>query len=137
MPDTILATLISLIATFNALHLVDHVLRGDFHWPLEGQSVGFLVVTVLTYGVLGLGLVLYRTCRVGPRFWTIIGLVGLAFGWPAHFSPFIDQPPAVILAAYASRWAEGLALAGLVALMLVLLATTVYAGWRWRLQERR
>jgi hypothetical protein len=31
--------------------------------------------------------------------------VGLAFGWLAHFSPFTDQPPAVILAAYPSRWA--------------------------------
>jgi hypothetical protein len=60
---------------------------------------------VVTYGVLGLGLVLYRTQRVGPRFWTMVGLVGLAFGWLAHFSPFTDQPPAVILAAHPSRWA--------------------------------
>ena len=28
------------------LHLVDHILRGDFHWPIDAQSVGFLVVAV-------------------------------------------------------------------------------------------
>jgi hypothetical protein len=57
--------------------------------------------------------------------------MGLAFGWLAHFSPFTDQPPAVILAAYPSRWAGGVALACLLALMLVVLSVTVYAGWLW------
>ncbi len=131
MPDTILATLVSLIATLNALHAVDHIIRGDIHWPLDGPSVAFVLITVVTYGVLGLGLVLYRTHRVGPRFWTMVGLVGLAFGWLAHFGPFTDQPPAVILAAYTSRWAGGFALACLLALMLMVLSVTAYAGWLW------
>jgi hypothetical protein len=132
MPDKILATLVSVIAALNALHALDHILRGDVHWPLDGPSVAFVLITVVTYGVLGFGLVLYRTQRVGPRFWTLVGLGGLAFGWLAHFSPFTDQPPAVILAAYTSRWAGGFALACLLALMLVVLSVTVYAGWLWR-----
>jgi hypothetical protein len=132
MPDKLLTTLVNVIATLNALHAVDHIIRGDVHWPLDGPSVAFVLITVVTYGVLGLGLVLYRTQRVGPRFWVLVGLMGLAFGWLAHFSPFTDQPPAVILAAYTSRWVGGFALACLLALMLVVLSVTVYAGWLWR-----
>ena len=86
MPDKLLTTLVSVIATLNALHAVDHILRGDVHWPLDGPSVAFVLITVVTYGVLGLGLVLYRTQRVGPRFWVLVGLMGLAFGWLTHFS---------------------------------------------------
>jgi hypothetical protein len=94
--------------------------------------VAFVLIMMVTYGVLGFGLVLDRTQRVGPRFGTLMGLGGLAFGWLAHFSPFTDQPPAVILGAYTSRCAGGFALACLLALMLVVLSVTVYAGWLWR-----
>jgi len=38
----------------------------------------------------------------------------------------------VILAGYTSRWAGGFARACLLALMLVALSVTVYAGWLWR-----
>lgn len=132
MPNNIVATLVSLIATLNALHAVDHVVRGDLHWPLDASSVVFILITVATYSVLGLGLVWYRARRVGPRFWTSVGASGLLFGWLAHFSPWTDQPPAVIVAAYTSRLAGGLALACLLMLMLLVLSVTVYAGGLWR-----
>ena len=73
------------------------MVRGDFHWPIDGQSVAFVAIIVVMYGVLGLGLVWYRRHRIGPRFWMLVGAVGLAFGWLSHFSPFTDQPLAVIV----------------------------------------
>lgn len=132
-----LTTLVVLIAVFTALHLFDHVVRGDFHWPIDAQSVAFIVVTAVIYGVLGLGLLLYRTGRVGPRFWTITGVAGLAFGWLSHFSPFTDQPLGVILGAYTSRLAGWVALAFLLVLMLLVLMTAVYAAYLWRAGRRQ
>ena len=134
MPDKILATLVSLIATLNALHAVDHIIRGDIHWPLDGPSgEAFVLITVVTYGVLGLGLVLYRTHRVGPRFWTMVGLVGLAFGWLAHFSPFTDQPPrgSWLPIRYAGRAASRSPVCW--RSCWVALSVTAYAraGWLW------
>jgi hypothetical protein len=41
MPDPRLLQFLSLIAILNVLHLVDHILRGDFHWPIDEQSIGF------------------------------------------------------------------------------------------------
>jgi len=132
MHEKRLRTLVNLIALFNALHLVDHVVRGDFHWPIDGQSVAFVAIIVVMYGVLGLGLVWYRRHRIGPRFWMLVGAVGLAFGWLSHCSPFTDQPLAVIVGAYASRVVGWLALTCLLVLMLLVLMTTVYAGYLWR-----
>ena len=49
MPDPRLLRLLSLIAILNVLYLVDHILRGDFHWPIDEQSVGFLVVATASW----------------------------------------------------------------------------------------
>jgi hypothetical protein len=51
MPDRRLIQLLGFIALLNVLHLVDHILRGDFHWPIDEQSVGLIVVaTVILVG---------------------------------------------------------------------------------------
>lgn len=126
-PDT-LERLILGIAALNGLHAIDHVLRGDFHWPIDDQSIGFIVVIATIYLVLGLGLIGYRRGIVGPRFWACIGLGGLVFGWLSHFSPFTDQPVAVIIHALQ---AGGIAVALLILLMLVVLVATVQAFVVW------
>ncbi|TKB74716.1 MAG: hypothetical protein E8D45_08345 [Nitrospira sp.] len=126
-----LVGLIGAIFVLNALHTVDHVLRGDFHWPLDAQSIVFVAITVTINVVLGVGLWLSGKGRLGWRFWAVTGAIGLAFGWFSHFSPFTDQPPMRIYGAYQSATAGGLAVALLVLLMLTVLATTVYAGFRW------
>ena len=46
MSDGRLIQFLGVIALLNILHLVDHILRGDFHWPIDEQSVGFLVVAI-------------------------------------------------------------------------------------------
>jgi len=55
MPDRDLLKLLGVIALLNVLHLVDHIFRGDFHSPIDEQSVGFLIVATVILGGMGLG----------------------------------------------------------------------------------
>jgi len=132
MPDPRLLRFLGLIAILNVLHLVDHILRGDFHWPIDEQSVGFLVVATVILGGLGLGVRLYRSGLVGPRFWVIVGVLGLGLGWFSHFSPMTDQPVSVIYHGYVAPWAGVLAVGCLFLLMFSVLGATVFAGYLWR-----
>lgn len=136
-PDHTLVRLIWAIAVLNAAHTVDHVIRGDFHWPLDGQSVGFILIITSIYLVIGIGLRLSRNGVVGPRFWTIIGGVGLAFGWLSHFSPFTDQPVQVIHDAYHGTIGGPVAVVCLMLLMGVVLVATMYSAYLWHDQQRR
>ncbi len=131
-PNTTLIRLIGAIAVLNALHTGDHVMRGDFHVPLDAKSVAFLVIIVALFAVLGIGLWLYRENRVGPRFWTITGAVGLAFGWLSHFSPSTDQPAHFIFESYHSPFAGSLAVACLLTLMALVSIATIYSTFLWR-----
>lgn len=132
MPDRCLLQLLGLIAILNVLHLVDHILRGDFHWPIDEQSVGFIGVATIILGGLGLGVRLYRSGLVGPRFWVMVGVLGLGLGWLSHFSPMTDQPVSVIYHGYAAPWAGGVAVGCLFLLMFSVLGATVFAGYLWR-----
>jgi hypothetical protein len=131
MPDPRLLKLLGLIAILNILHLLDHILRGDFHWPIDEQSVGFLVVVTVILGGMALGVRLYQVDRVGPRFWTILGLLGLGLGWLSHFSPTTDQPLSVLYQGYTAPWAGALAVGCLFLLMVSVFGATVYAGYLW------
>lgn len=129
IPDRRLLRLLALIAVLNALHLVDHVLRGDFHWPIDEQSIGFLIVATVIFGGLGAGVAWYRVGRVGPCFWVLVGILGLGLGWLSHFSPMTDQPVSVIYRAYQAAPAGALAVGCLLALMGAVLTATVYAAY--------
>lgn len=130
-PDRTLTRLIKLIAVLNVLHLVDHILRGDFHWPIDEQSVGFIAVAAIILGGIALGLWLYRSGRVGSLFWAVVGALGLGTGWLSHFSPMTDQPVSVIYRAYESTVGGTLAVACLLILLLAVLTATVYAWYLW------
>jgi hypothetical protein len=131
MPDRRLLQFLAWIAVLNFLHILDHLFRGDFHWPMDEQSVGFLIVVTIIFGGMGLGTWLYRTGLVGPLFWVIIGLLGLGLGWFSHFSPMTDQPVPVIYHAYAWPLAGALAVGCLFMLLLTVLGATIYAGLLW------
>src|SRR3712207_3781073 len=129
--ETKLILLVVLTLLLVTLHLVDHVLRGDLHRPLSLESLPFIVVSLVIYGILGSGLWLTWKNKVGPRFWTVLSVLGLAFGWISHFSPFTDQNTTAIRAAYQSPIAGWLAVACLLALMLILMVGAIYAGYLW------
>jgi len=132
MPNPRLLQLLDLISTLNVLHLLDHILRGDFHWPIDEQSIGFILVATIILGGMGLGVRLYQTGRVGPRFWTIVGILGLGLGWLSHFSPTTDQPVSVIYQSYATPWAGALAVGCLFLLMGTVFGATIFSGYLWR-----
>jgi hypothetical protein len=73
------------------------------------KSRSFIIVTAV-YAIIRLGLYFYWHGRVGPRFWAIIGSIGVTFDLLGNFSPFTDQSPQHILNSYTSV-AAGLACA--------------------------
>ena len=111
------------------------MIRGDFHWPLDGQSVGFVLVVAAIYLVIGMGIRLSNRGVVGPLFWAIIGGGGLAFGWLSHFSPFTDQPLHVIYGSYHNATGGVLAVLCLMLLMGVVLTATLYSIYLWHRQR--
>ncbi len=136
MRDKRLITLMVLTTIFSLGHSVDHVVRGDLRWPLTLESVPFIIISLAIYAIIGFGLYLYLNNKVGSGFWAIVAGIGAAFGWLGHFSPFTDQPPQYILSAYESAAAGWLALGCLVALMLVLITTAIYAEYLWARSSR-
>jgi hypothetical protein len=131
MADKKLIALIYLGGVLYLGHAVDHVARGDVRLPLGAEALPFIAVTVVIYAVIGFGIYFYRRNKIGPRFWTIFAALGAVFGLLGHFSPFSEQPPSYIFNAYSSAWAGVLALSCLLALMSVLIAATIYAGYLW------
>lgn len=133
--DRSLVRLILAIAWLNGVHTLDHVIRGDFHWPIDGQSVAFVLVVAVIYLVIWMGLRWSRRGVVGPLFWTLVGCGGLVFGWLSHFSPFTDQPVHVIYGSYHNAAGGALAVLCLLSLMGVVVVATVYSACLWHHQR--
>jgi hypothetical protein len=131
MPDKTLSTLVIAIIILFAGHDIDHFLRGDYGSGSPAYAAPVIVVTIVKYAVLGFGLFYYVKGMVGPGFWAILAGLSVALAWLAHFSPFTEQTPQFICRAYDSPVAGALAVAWLVVLMLVLVATMLYATVIW------
>jgi hypothetical protein len=131
MPDKKLIILVALLIVLNFGHDADHIARGDLRWPLTVESAPPIIIILAIFSILVFGLYFYLKNKVGPLFWAIVAGAGAAFGWLAHFSPFTEQTPQYIYHAYATPAAGWLAVAWLVALMLVLIITAIYAEYLW------
>ena len=131
MRDKILIILVVLIIVLNLGHTADHFARGDFRLPLNMESVPPIIVTLAVNALLGFGLYFTVKNKLGPLFWAIAAAIGVALGWLAHFSPFTDQTPQYIYRAYETPAVGWLAVAWLVALMLDLILTAIYAEYLW------
>jgi hypothetical protein len=131
MRDKTIVTLMVLAAVFVTGHNIDHIVRGDLPMPLSAASLPFLIVIGVMYALIGAAFYWYARGKIGPRFFVLAGLGGLAFGWLGHFSPYTDQPPSYILNAYDSAVTGWLALSTLFGIALTLGAIVLYAGYRW------
>ena len=127
MRDKKLIILVALLIVLNLGHDVEHFLRGD---APSGSLLPESII-VIKFAFLGFALFFYLKKKIGPLFWAITAGIGVTLGWLAHFSPFTDQTPQYIYHAYATPAAGWLAVASLVALMLALIATAIYAEYLW------
>ena len=81
--------LIVLATIFGPGHHVDHVIRGNHvGWPLTAEVTPFTQSPGL-YPLILLGVVLTRTRRVGPGYWTLLTTGGVLFAGLVHFGPFV------------------------------------------------
>jgi hypothetical protein len=135
--DKKLITLVALLIVLSLGHDIDHIFRGDIPWPLMSGPLLPKAIMFIKYAFLGLALFFYLKNKIGPLFWAIGAGTDVALGWLAHFSPFTDETPQEIYHAYATPAAGWLAVAWLVALMLDLILTAIYAEYLWARELRR
>lgn len=126
-----IATLMSLV------HHADHVARGDHTgWPVIDQVTPF-TYSLAVYPLIGVGLWLERSRRVGSRFWTLFSGAGVIFLLSVHVGPAAIEPPHDIVHGYAAPWLGMAAFGWLLALILVVSLHCLHHARVWRHTPRR
>jgi hypothetical protein len=117
-------------------HHIDHIIRGNHvGWPIAPEVNSF-TFSLGIYPAILIGLYLYATERVGPGFWVFLSGGGAIFLTVIHFSPIAVEPPNDIIDLYEPRAIGWLAFAWLVALIGVLVATSLYEMSLWLRQRQ-
>lgn len=127
MMDKTLTILVVAVIALSAAHDADHLLRDDFSQPSAWTIAGIFLS--IKYSLTGAALYYYFRGRIGAIFWAVVGVLGAALLWFAHLIPSSDQRPDFILAKYDNSLLGHAAVGVVYALMLALLAMTIYAGW--------
>jgi hypothetical protein len=113
-------------------HHIDHVIRGNHvGWPVSDEVNAF-TYSLAIYPVILLGVLLYRSGRVGPGFWIFLSAGGALFLGFIHFGPVAVEPPQEIIDLYEPRILGYLAFGWLLLLLAVLAGTSVYEFVLWR-----
>ena len=124
-----------LAAVLSAGHHLDHVVRGNHvGWPVTAEVTPF-TYSLSVYPLILLGLVLYRSGRVGAGYWLFLSGPGALFLTAVHFGPAAIEPPSHIVDLHSPRTLGWLALAELLVLITVLLATFCVEARLWRAQR--
>lgn len=125
-----------LIALVLALgHHLDHIIRGNHvGWPLTGEVNAF-TFSLTIYPLILTGLALSRAGVIGPGTWVFLSGGGAIFLAVIHFGPWAIEPPGDIIGPYAPPLIGWLAFGWLLALIAVLIASTIYEVRLW-LQHR-
>ncbi|HTV34715.1 MAG TPA: hypothetical protein VME69_16755 [Methylocella sp.] len=134
MPDKKLLVLLALLIILILGHDLDHLMRGDLR--LSAPTAPIFIPVLAKYAILGFGFYFTLKNKLGPLFWAVLAGLGVTLGWLAHFSPFSEQTPQYIYHAYQAAAAGTLAVVWLAALMLVLIATLLYAEYLWARRPR-
>lgn len=124
--------LITVPTVLGIIHHIDHVIRGNHvGWPVA-PAVNAFTYSLLIYPIIGIGLYLTATDRVGVRYWVGTAALGTVMLWAFHLSPWAVEPPSDVILPYANPLVGYVAFAIVIALVLSLLLTTGYATYRWR-----
>ena len=126
-----------LIALVLALgHHLDHIIRGNHvGWPLTGEVNAF-TFSLIIYPLILTGLALSRAGVIGPGTWVFLSGGGAIFLTVIHFGPWAVEPPGDIIGLYDPPLIGWLAFGWLLALIAVLITSTIYEVRLW-LQHRR
>ena len=134
--DRTLYILIYLAAALAIGHHIDHVIRGNHvGWPIT-PDVNAFTYSLGIYPAILTGLILYATGRVGPGFWIFLSGGGALFLGAIHFGPGALEPPQDIIGLYDPPILGWLAFGWLLALVGVLVVSTLYEARLW-MQKRR
>lgn len=132
MVDRRLMLLIIAALVLSAGHHLDHIVRGNHvGWPVTAEVNAFSASLIIYPLILG-GLALSLSGRIGPGGWAFLSGGGAVFLAAIHFGPWAVEPPADIIGMYDPPVLGWLAFGWLLALVLVLLVSTVYELRLWR-----
>ena len=135
MHDRRLYALIFLALILAVGHHVDHAIRGNHvGWPLTSEVNAFTFSLVI-YPLILTGLILSRARLIGPGSWVFLSGGGAIFLAVIHFGPWAIEPPGDIIDQYSPRTFGWLAFGWLLALVGVLIASTVYEARLWLRQR--
>lgn len=131
MSASTLYRLVALATVMSLGHHVDHIVRGNHvGWPIEGGPTPF-TYSFGIYPLIAVGLVLYRTGRVGPGYWAVLSGAGAVFVGAIHFAPGAVEPPHHIIDLYEPRVVGWLAFGWLVLFVAVLVVSSAYEARAW------
>ncbi|MFN2484363.1 MAG: hypothetical protein ABR509_05425 [Candidatus Limnocylindria bacterium] len=117
-------------------HHIDHVTRGNHvGWPITPEVNAF-TYSLAIYPIIATGLLLYASGRIGAGFWILLSGGGALFLAAIHFGPWAIEPPQDIIGLYDPAILGWLAFGWLLALVGVLVFSTVYEARLW-MRERR
>lgn len=126
-----LLQLVAVAVALGVAHHTEHIVRGVVGWPLSSEVNPF-TISLVVYPVVLLGFELTRRRKVGPAFWAVVTAASLVAVAVIHLTPSGPEPPRSVLDEYESAAAGLAALALVVALVVALAASAVYAVVLWR-----
>lgn len=116
-------------------HHLDHIIRGNHvGWPLTAEVNAF-TFSLIIYPLILTGLLLSRAGLIGPGTWVFLSGGGAIFLTAIHFGPWAIEPPDDIIGLYDPPLIGWFAFGWLLALVGVLIASTIYEVRLW-LQHR-
>jgi hypothetical protein len=133
----VLYLLLAVTTTLGAAHHIDHIIRGNHvGWPIT-HHVNAFTYSLLIYPIVGIGLYLTLTNRVGDRYWAGVFTLSAFMLAYFHVSPWAVEPPQDVILPYANPILGYLAFVILLSLIAAASISAVYAVVIIRRKERQ